>query len=175
MALFEVTNPETNEVYQVEAPDDATNEELNTQFQKYLTSQAASTVTSTAPRIVTDPAELNQIALMEKQQRDARELQLSEQQAADKNKEMIETLMWASVPIVIAGIFFLLNKYLSRKKLMFTYSMFSLAGCLVAFLFFTFDLGQLLGWWLFFSLPLIIQLIYIKIFREQELRDELDT
>ena len=83
MALFEVTNPETNEVYQVEAPDDATNEELNTQFQKYLTSQAASTVTSTAPRIVTDPAELNQIALIEKQQRDARELQLSEQQAAD--------------------------------------------------------------------------------------------
>jgi len=83
MALFEVTDQTTGKVYDIEAPEGTTDAQITDEFQKYLTSQAASTVTSTAPRIVTDPAELNQIALMEKQQRDARELQLSEQQAAD--------------------------------------------------------------------------------------------
>jgi len=57
-----------------------------------------------------------------------------------------------------------------RKKLMFVFCLISLFGFLYGFFGVTdygFSFLYLLQVWIVFSLPLIIQLIYISIFRER--------
>ena len=80
---------------------------------------------------------------------------------------------FSSAPLI----YFLLNKNLVRKKLMFIYSLLSLTGFLFALFVGSTSgdsgLGTFSLFWLVFSLPLIIQLIYIKIFNEEELKGEL--
>ena len=71
-----------------------------------------------------------------------------------------------------------MDKLMKSKKLMFVFSMLSLFGLMVG-VYYGFYLGAYYGYgsdstlyyWFFWSLPLIIQLIYIAIFRDSSKSD----
>jgi hypothetical protein len=71
-------------------------------------------------------------------------------------------LLYALIGITAVGILcFLLNDYLDKKLVIFIFSILSLAGLVLSVL----NDQQDLTPWLICSLPLIIYLIYIAIFR----------
>jgi|GEM_PF-5911373 len=74
-------------------------------------------------------------------------------------------LLYALIGITAVGILcFLLNDYLDKKLVIFIFSILSLAGLVLSVL----NDQQDLTPWLICSLPLIIYLIYIAIFRGKE-------
>ena len=71
-------------------------------------------------------------------------------------------LLYALIGITAVGILcFLLNDYLDKKLVIFIFSILSLAGLVLSVL----NDQQDLTPWLICSLPLIIYLIYVAIFR----------
>ena len=90
-------------------------------------------------------------------------------------KNLSHVLLPIGIVVLVSGIFFLTHKLITKKWLLFIYSMFSLAGILTAFIVQNsvmetnpFHLGQFFALWLFCSLPLIIYSIHIAIFRGKE-------